>query len=63
MHILREKKYHIIIFSSETGAEIIFAWSTFRIMWDIPIIHSRWLPLLLAVISNDTKKEPAEIVQ
>ena len=47
-HIL--KKDHIKIFSSETTepnlAGMILGWSPFKMVFDSPILYSRWRPLL-----------------
>jgi hypothetical protein len=57
-----ENKHHINIFCSENWAERIHGWFTFNSIFDIPLLHPRWLPLLLAEISNGLKKESSEIV-
>jgi hypothetical protein len=57
-----ENKHHINIFCSENWAERIHGWFTFNSIFDIPLLHPRWLSLLLAEISNGLKKESSEIV-
>ena len=57
-----ENKNHINIFCSENWAERIHGWFTFNSIFDVPFLHPRWLPLLLAKISNGLRKESSEIV-
>ena len=57
-----ENKHHINTVCSENWAERIHGSFTFNSIFDIPFLHPRWLPLLLAEISNGLKKESSEIV-
>ena len=51
-----KNKNHINIFCSEIWAERIHGWFTFNSVFDVPFLHPRLLPLLLAEISNGLKK-------
>jgi hypothetical protein len=57
-----ENKNHINNFCSENWAQRIHGWFTFNSIFGVPFLHPRWLPLLLAEISNGLKRESSEIV-
>jgi hypothetical protein len=57
-----ENTNHINIFCSENLTERIHGWFTFNSIVDVPFLYPRWLPLLLAEISNGLRKESSEIV-